>query len=314
MSQGKDPAALQPGVEHPADASPARQLAALVRAMRPRQWVKNGFILVPLVFDIKLTSVPHVLAVVAGVLLFSLMASAVYLINDLADIEADRAHPVKRLRPLPSGSLGRPLAVGAAVLFPLVALTLGAALNLWFAIILAAYLLLQLAYSYGLKHVVLLDAMAIAAGFLLRVAAGYVLADATRFSPWLFMFTAMLALFLAFAKRRQELVLLNSGANNHRAILDQYTIRLLDEIILIVTAMTIVTYALYTFSAENLPPNHTMMLTTPFVLYGIFRYLYLIHVRGEGGAPEEVVFRDRPLQLAILLWGASVILALYIFA
>ena len=165
-----------------------------------------------------------------------------------------------------------------------------------------------------LKHVVLIDAMAIAAGFLLRVAAGAELVDAQRFSPWLYIFTAMLALFLGFAKRRQELVLLESGANNHRAILDHYNLKLLDEIILIVTATTVLTYALYTFSAEGLPPNHSMMLTTPFVLYGIFRYLYLIHVRGEMDAPDEVILKDRPLQIAVILWGIAVILVLYIFA
>lgn len=292
----------------------AMQAAGLIRTMRPKQWIKNGFIFVPLLFDGKLANIPYLLATVTGFVLLSLVTGAVYTINDLADIEADRAHPAKRNRPLPSGQLSKGAAIGAAVALPLLCLPAAYMLLPAFALIVVAYLLLQIAYSFWLKHVVLIDAMAIAAGFLLRVAAGAELVDAQRFSPWLYIFTAMLALFLGFAKRRQELVLLESGANNHRAILDHYNLKLLDEIILIVTATTVLTYALYTFSAEGLPPNHSMMLTTPFVLYGIFRYLYLIHVRGEMDAPDEVILKDRPLQIAVILWGIAVILILYIFA
>lgn len=204
------------------------------------------------------------------------------------------------------------MAITAAGVLAAIALPLSYLLNPWFAVIVLSYLCLQLAYSFWLKHMVVIDVMTIAAGFLLRVAAGTVLVSAERFSPWLYVFTATLALFLGFTKRRQELIQLNGGENHQRAILDHYNIKLLDEIILIVTAMAMLTYALYTFSAEGLPENHTMMLTTPFVLYGIFRYLYLIHVRGEGSAPDEVLLEDRPLQLAVLLWGLAVILVLYI--
>lgn len=290
------------------------QAAGLVRAMRIKQWVKNGFIFVPLVFDGKLTQLQPLLAAIAGFFLFSLVTSAVYLVNDVADMESDRSHPVKRLRPLPAGELSREVAIGAAVLLVAVALPLSFLLDPVFTVIVLGYLLVQLLYSFWLKQIVLIDVMTIAAGFLLRVAAGAALIDAERFSPWLYVFTGMLALFLGFSKRRQEIVELDGALNHQRAILDHYNIKLLDEIILIVTATTTLTYALYTFSAEGLPPNHTMMLTTPFVLYGIFRYLYLIHVRGEGSAPDEVILEDRPIQLAVLLWGVSVILVLYVFA
>jgi 4-hydroxybenzoate polyprenyltransferase len=281
--------------------------------MRPRQWHKNGFVFVALVFDHKLTDQRYFLATTAGFALLCLISSTVYLINDLADIEADRAHPNKRNRPLPSGQLAVPLAIGAAVALPLVTIPLAYLLRPTFAAIVAGYLLLQITYSFRLKHMVLIDVMAIATGFLLRVAGGVALvAPVTRFSPWLYIFTTMLALFLGFSKRRQELILLEEDANNHRAILDQYSVTLLDELIMIIVTATIMTYALYTFSAEGLPENHTMMLTIPFLLYGMFRYLYLIHVKGEVAPPDEMLFRDRPLLLTVLLWGAAVVTVLYI--
>jgi 4-hydroxybenzoate polyprenyltransferase len=282
--------------------------------MRPRQWTKNVFIFVALIFDRKLDDWPYLLATLAGFGLLCITSSAVYLINDLVDIEADRAHPLKSKRPLPSGQLSKPVAIAAAIVLPLAAIPLGYLLEPGFAAILAGYLVLQIAYSFWLKHIVLIDVMSIATGFLLRVVAGVVLVDVVRFSPWLYIFTMMGALFIGFGKRRHELVLLDTNAKNHRAILDHYTIALLDEMIMIVTATTILTYSLYTFSAEGLPPNHTMMLTIPFVLYGIFRYLYLIHVRGEGGSPEEIVLRDRPLQATIVLCGLTVLAVLYVFS
>lgn len=290
------------------------QVVGLIRTMRIRQWIKNGFIFVPLVFDRKLTDLAYFSRTVAGFILLCMTTSTVYIINDLVDVEADRAHPTKRHRPLASGALSPAVAIAAAIILPLVALPLALALDPLFAAILAGYLLLQIAYSFFLKHVVLIDVMVLAAGFLLRVGAGAELIDAQRFSPWLYIFTAMLALFLGFAKRRQELVFLEDSENKQRAILDEYDVGLLDEMILIVTASTVLTYALYTFSAEGLPANHTMMLTIPFVVYGIFRYLFLIHVRDEGGTPHEVILEDRPLQAAVLLWGIAVILVLYVLA
>jgi len=286
-------------------------IASLLKTMRPKQWVKNVFIFAALTFDVKLFNVYYLTQTIAGFVLLCLISGTVYIINDLADIEKDRQHPKKRNRPLASGALSTRVALAAGVLVPLFALPLGFLLNPVFGAILAGYLLLQIAYSFWLKNVVIIDVMLIAAGFLLRVAAGVPLVEAERFSPWLYICMTLLALLIGFGKRRHELVLLQENANMHRQSLEEYNLSLLDHAISIVTASTLLAYALYTFSAPNLPPNHTMMLTIPFVLYGIFRYLYLIHVKGMGGTPEEIALSDRPLQAAFVLWGLSVIVVMY---
>jgi len=288
--------------------------AALVRTMRPKQWFKNVFVFAPLIFDGKLFDLFYLTQTVAGFVLLCLISGTVYIINDLADIENDRAHPKKRHRPLASGALGVRAATTAAVLIPLITLPLAFLLNPAVGGIVTGYLVIQLAYSFWLKDVVIVDVMIVASGFLLRVAAGVPLVDAERFSPWLYICMTLLALLIGFGKRRHELVLLREEAGGHRHSLQEYNLALLDHVISIVTASTLLAYALYTFSAPNLPANHTMMLTIPFVLYGIFRYLYLIHVRGMGGAPEEIVLSDRPLQLAIALWGLSVVMVMYVLA
>lgn len=288
------------------------QFAGLLRTMRPKQWSKNLAIFAALLFDRKITSPQYLAATVAGFVLLCFTSSTIYIINDLVDIEKDRAHPTKRNRPLPSGKLSRPVAIAAAIVIPLVVLPLGYLLEPAFAAILASYLALHIAYSLFLKDWVIIDVFSIAAGFVLRVVAGVVLVDVVRFSPWLYVCTTLLALFMGFGKRRHEMVTLGAEANNHRASLQHYSINLLDEVIQIVTASTVMAYALYTFSAEGLPENHLMMLTTPFVLYGIFRYLYLIHVRGEGGAPDDILLRDRPLQATVVLWALAVFLVLYL--
>jgi len=286
-------------------------ITGLIKSMRPKQWVKNVFIFAALIFDVKLFN-PHYLAqTVAGFVLLCLVSGTVYIINDLADIEKDRQHPRKRNRPIASGQLGIRPATVAAILIPLVALPLGFLLNTVFGAILTGYLLLQIAYSFWLKDIVIIDVMLIAGGFLLRVAAGVALVDAERFSPWLYVCMTLLALLIGFGKRRHELVLLKENANVHRQSLQEYNLSLLNHVISVVTASTLLAYALYTFSAEGLPPNHAMMLTIPFVLYGIFRYLYLIHVKGMGGAPEEIALSDRPLQATVILWGLSVVIVMY---
>ncbi|MEA3340771.1 MAG: decaprenyl-phosphate phosphoribosyltransferase [Chloroflexota bacterium] len=287
-------------------------LINLIKTMRPKQWVKNVFAFAPLVFDVKLFDPRYLAQTIAGAGLLCLISGAVYIINDLVDMEQDRRHPKKRNRPLASGQVSASAAIVAAVLIPLVALPVGFLLDPGFGAILTGYLLLQIAYSFWLKNVVIVDVMVIAAGFLLRVAAGVPLADAERFSPWLYVCMTLLALLIGFGKRRHELVLLKENANTHRKSLQEYNLLLLDHIISIVTASTLVAYALYTFSAPNLPPNYTMMLTIPFVLYGIFRLLYLIHVKGMGGAPEEIALTDRPLQATFLLWGLSVVIVMYV--
>ena len=285
----------------------------LVQTMRPKQWVKNVFVFAPLVFDVKLFNLTYLLRTVIGFLLLCLISGTVYIINDLVDVEKDRRHPRKRNRPIPSGRLPTGVAVAAAVLIPLASLPAGFLLDPVFGGILLGYLLLQIAYSFFLKNLVIIDVLTIAAGFVMRVAAGVPLVEAERFSPWMYVCMALLALFIGFNKRRHELTLLKENANAHRESLQEYNLPLLDQIITIVTGATLVAYALYTFSAPNLPTNHTMMLTIPFVLYAIFRYLYLVQVRGLGGEPEEIVLRDRPLQAGVLLWAASVVLIMYFF-
>lgn len=288
-------------------------LRQLLKTMRPKQWIKNVFVLAPLVFDVKLRDPTYLVRTLAGFVLLCLVSGTVYIINDLVDIEKDQRHPRKRNRPIASGRLSKAAALGGGAVILLISLPAGFALNLTFGAILAGYLILQIAYSFLLKRLVIIDVLAIAAGFVLRVAAGVPLVEAERFSPWMYTCMALLALFIGFSKRRHELVLLAEKANTHRPSLQDYSLPLLDQIIGIVTAATLVSYAFYTFSAPNLPENHTMMLTIPFVLYAVFRYLYLVEVKGLGGEPEEIVLRDRPLQAGVLLWGLSVILIMYIF-
>jgi 4-hydroxybenzoate polyprenyltransferase len=232
-----------------------------------------------------------------------MVTGAVYIINDLADVDKDRQHPTKRKRPLPSGELSMPVARAGALVVLGVALPLAFWLNADFGLMAAGYLILQLAYTFALKNYVIVDVIIISAGFVMRVGAGVPLVPADRFSPWLYVCTTLLALFLGFGKRRQELVLLQDNAKNHRAILGEYSVPFLDEMINVVISAAIVAYSLYTFTAVNVPPNHMMMLTIPLPIYGLFRYLYLIHIRGEVAAPDEMLLKDRPIQLTVVVWG-----------
>jgi 4-hydroxybenzoate polyprenyltransferase len=265
-------------------------IVALIKTMRPKQWVKNGFVLIPLVFDVKLFNPTYLLPTLAGFALWCLVAGTVYIINDLAGAKKDRLHPKKRHRPIASGQLPASSALVAAVLIPLIALPLAALLDPFFGALLMSYFVLQIAYSLWLKQVVILDVLIIAAGYVLRVASGVPLVEAARFSPWMYVFTTMLALFLALGKRRGELILLKENADSHRSSLQEYNLPLLDEMMSIVTSSIVVTYAFYT---------------------GIFRYLYLIHSKGLTAAPDEVVLSDRPLQATIVLWGLSVVIVMY---
>lgn len=287
-------------------------LTALLKTMRPRQWTKNGFVFFALVFDKQLFNLPALLRTLVGFALFCLISSAVYIFNDLADLEADRQHPEKKKRPLPSGQLSQGAAWTAGILLVALTLPLGWMLSPFFAGVLAIYFVLNLAYSRWLKHVPILDVMIVAAGFVLRVHAGTTLIEVERFSPWLYVVTTLGALYLGFGKRRSELALLAHGAGSHRKVLEGYTLPLLDQYITIVSAATILAYSLYTFSAPNLPENHSMMLTIPFMAYIIFRYLYIINVTHDAGAPEEVLLSDRPMQIAILLFGLAVIAIFYL--
>ena len=288
-------------------------LLALLESMRPKQWIKNGIVFAALVFDVQLFKLEPFWRTLAGFVILCLLSSAVYLFNDLADIEKDRLHPKKRRRPLPSGRLNPTVARVAAALLPLVAVPLSFLLDWRFGVVAGVYLITNVLYTFWLKHVVIIDVLLLAAGYVLRVAGGVALITVVRFSPWLYICITLLALFMGFGKRRGELVLLNgNAAGGSRKVLQDYTLAYLDELINIVSTATIMAYSLYTFSAPNLPDNHAMMLTIPFVLYGIFRYLYLIHIKGEGGAPDELVLTDRPLQITFLLWGLSAVAVLYL--
>lgn len=285
----------------------------LLRTLRPKQWIKNVFVFAALIFDQKLTNWELLGKTIAAFILFCMISSTVYIVNDLADVEKDRQHPKKKRRALPSGQLKPWFAILSAVGILVVCLPLSFLLHPYFGLIVVGYFLLNLAYSFALKHVVIVDVMVVAAGFVLRVAAGVVVADAERFSPWLYLSMIFLALFLAIGKRRNEIILLAADANTHRKILDEYNLKLLDDMTHLVTSGAVISYSLYTFSAVNLPANHSMMLTIPFVLYGVFRYQYLIHVKGEGGAPEMLLYTDVPLLLDSVLWGLSVVLIMYLF-
>lgn len=283
--------------------------------MRPRQWAKNGVIFAALVFDrqLGLNNLPAMFRTASGFLIFCILSGVVYIINDLADIEADRQHPQKRKRPIAAGDLSVALASAAAVVLLALVFPLAYWLSPAFAAVSLGYLLLNLAYSRWLKHIVLLDVFSIALGFVLRVVAGITLITVARFSPWLYVVTTLGSLFIGFGKRRAELALLAEEANSHRKVLEGYSIAVLDTYIAILSGTTIIAYSLYTFSAPNLPDNHVMMLTIPLVIYGVFRYLYLIEMEQAGGAPEEILLTDRPLQLVVMLWVLAVLLIFYIF-
>jgi 4-hydroxybenzoate polyprenyltransferase len=287
-------------------------LRALLKTMRPKQWAKNVFLLAAVVFDRKLTNVDAILHTILGVIIFSLVASVVYIINDIADVEADRQHPIKRNRPIAAGRLSIRAAWASAVVLSVISFPTAFWLSPAFALIALLYLVLNLIYSKWLKHIALLDIILLASLYVIRVAAGVALIDVVRFSPWIYIFTTFLALLMGTGKRRAELSEIADGPNAQRRVLDGYTLSFLDHLITLASGMTIITYSSYTFSAPNLPDNHIMMLTIPFLMYGIFRYQYLLQVKDTGSAPEEVVLADRPLQFSIALWGLAVLIVFYI--
>lgn len=288
-------------------------LGALLESLRPQQWVKNGFVFAALIFSRSLTDWPRNSRVALAGLAFCLISSAAYLVNDILDAPEDRKHPVKKMRPIASGRLGAARAAWVAALLGLLSLAGAWALDRQFFLIIALYAALNLLYSWVLKHVVLLDVFVIGMGFVLRVVGGGVVIH-VAISSWLIVCSTLLALFLALCKRRHELVLLRESAPDHRAILASYTPYFLDQLIAIVTASTVMSYALYTLShdVQTKFPGKRLELTIPFVLFGIFRYLYLVHQNEEGGNPTRVVFTDVVLLSVVLMWAASVIFIIYL--
>jgi 4-hydroxybenzoate polyprenyltransferase len=285
---------------------------ALLVALRPRQWPKNGLVFIALAFTLNLQDVSLLLRSVATFVCFCALSSAGYLLNDVVDIEADRAHPTKRLRPIAAGQVPVNVALGVGVVLVVVGLLGTFLISIPLGVLALAYMLLTAVYSTTLKHIVLLDIFGIAAGFVLRAAAGAVAID-VPISPWLYIATLLGALLIALGKRRTELETLGVElAVGHRRNLQSYTTEFIDQLILVISSAALMTYALYTFSAENLPRNHSMMLTIPVVMYGLFRYLFLVRQGDVGGAPEELLFRDRPLLASVVVWAVLAVTTLYL--
>jgi len=284
----------------------------LIISLRPGQWAKNLLVFAGLLFGLRLTDPAAGARAAAAFTIFCALSGAVYLINDVLDRESDRQHPHKASRPIASGALPVPAAVAAAAILAVGALAASMALGVWFAAVAVAYLTLLVLYSSALKHIVIIDVLTIAIGFVLRAVAGAVAVN-VEISRWLLVCTILLALFIALAKRRHELVLLADGATSHRKILGEYSPYLLDQMISVVTASTLVAYVFYTISPETEQKFGTQWLglTIPFPLYGIFRYLYLVHRREGGGSPADLLITDRPLLLCVALWGIAVVLLIY---
>ena len=285
---------------------------ALLVSMRPGQWPKNAALLVAPTFAQRMTDPASFWPVAAGVVAFCLLASAVYLANDLLDREQDRLHPEKHARPIAAGTLAPGLAGVSAVVLCAAGLALAVAIGPGFAWTALGYVALQVAYNVALKRVVIVDVFAIAAGFVLRVVAGAE-AVVVPISNWLYLCTLLVSLLLALAKRRAELALLGSDASRHRRILEEYSTPLLDQLITVLCAATIVAYALYTVAPETMHKfgGDRLKFTVPFVLFGLMRYLFLIHRHGAGGQPERVLLRDRPTQLNLVGYVATVAWAIY---
>jgi 4-hydroxybenzoate polyprenyltransferase len=290
-------------------------VTVLLRLLRVRQWTKNLVLFAGVVFAQESTHGAQLLRAAGGFVVFCLLASAVYVLNDLADLEQDRAHPQKRRRPIASGDVSLRAARILAPLLAAVGLAAAFALRAEFGVLAAVYLAVNLLYSWRLKSVVLVDVFLIAVGFVLRAVGGVeVLSPPAEISPWLLVCTFFLALFLALAKRRHERTLLMEEAPSHRATLGEYPQELLDQFIAIVTASTIIGYTIYTVSPMTVEKLGTARLvyTVPFVVYGVFRYLYLVFKKGRGGAPAEVLLTDGPLLLNVILWVATVVAILYV--
>jgi len=277
--------------------------------MRPKQWTKNMVLFAGIIFAQKIFTEIYLLKTLFAFAIFCVLSGSVYIINDIVDVEKDRAHPHKRFRPLASGQLSPSLAAGFAVIAVLVSLGGAFWLNTGFGFIAVAYFLLTTAYSFKLKNVVIVDVLTIAIGFVFRAVAGAT-AIMVNISPWLLVCTFLLALFLALSKRRHELLLLENNAFLHRKILDEYKPEMLEQMISVVTSSTLMAYSLYTFTSGH---SEYLMGTIPFVIYGIFRYMYLVHQKNIGGSPESALLKDIPMAVNIILWGISCSLILYYF-
>lgn len=287
-------------------------LIDILESLRPKHWTKNFFIFAGLLFSQNIFNLPLLFKVTAAFFIFCLLAGSIYILNDLTDLEEDRHHPLKRHRPIASGRLKPIQAVGALIIFLIFSLTMSYRLGYHFFLVAVGYLLFQVAYSFWLKHAVILDVLVVASGFLLRVVGGAVVVK-VEMSSWLLICTIFLSLFLALSKRRYDLVAIGEVGQHQKKVLGEYSPRLLDQMISMITASTLVSYVLYTMSEETVNKFGTknLIFTVPFVLYGIFRYLYLIYKKEEGGNPENILIRDIPLIVDIVLWVGAVGIILY---
>jgi len=285
---------------YPADISVARLLWS---QLRPKQWTKNLLIFAALLFTFEQINVHNVLYTIVGFFLLCFVSGCVYILNDFVDREADRSHPVKRHRPMASGRLNPGLALAFGALLLVASLGAAIAMRPLFGLLLLVYFLLNVSYSLRLKHIVIVDIMVIAAGFVLRAIGGGVIIGVS-FTPWFLLCTLLLSLFLAIGKRRHELLLLEQNKGTHRKVLEQYSFPLLDQMNGIVTTATIMTYSLFTFTSGR---TIHLMWTIPLVIFGIFRYLYLIHIEKKGGAPDRILFEDKPILFTVVLYAASVV-------
>ena len=287
-------------------------LRAIIETLRPRQWTKNLVIFAGIIFDGQLNHWDPFIRVVGAFFLLCLVSGLTYTINDILDIKADQLHPQKKNRPIASGRLTLRQAGFLALILAIITLPTAFLLSTGFGLVCVGYSILMFSYSKWLKKIALIDVMVISVGFLLRVAAGILVIKVNYFSPWLFVLTSLLALYLGFGKRLSEMKLLEQSAGAHREVLESYSIPLLNQYLTIIVSGILIAYSLYTFSAHPTQSHYTMMLTIPFVFYGLFRYLYLIEHTNQASAPEEVILNDRPLQITVVSWALAVMIILYI--
>lgn len=284
-------------------------VSGLIRLLRPKQWTKNLLLFAALLFSFEEIRTETILATLLGFILFSLVAGCVYILNDYVDRDRDRQHPVKKFRPMASGQVNPSHALLFGIILLILSVGTAFMMNPLFGVLCVVYFLLNVSYSFVLKHLVILDMMTIAAGFVLRAIAGGVLIH-VPFTPWFLICTMLLSLFLAIGKRRNELTLLEGNTGSHRKVLDNYSITLLDQFNTIVTTATIISYSLFTFTSDR---SIHLMWTIPLVIYGMFRYLYLIHMKNQGGSPDRVLFEDKPILITVTLYVISVVTIFAIF-
>lgn len=283
-------------------------IKAIIKLLRPKQWIKNSFVLAAIIFSGNFTKTGVFVKNIAVMLMFCIASSCVYILNDIIDVEKDRCHPKKKFRPIASGDVSVTLAVILGISLMVIVIIGTYKINPIALVIIVAYLILNILYSFKLKHIIIIDVMVITLGFVLRIECGSVVTGVSL-SPWLILCTILLSLFLALNKRKSEIIELDSKSASHRKILEEYSVDLIDRMLNLVTPSILISYCLYTFSSVQ---SRSMMLTIPFIIYGIFRYEYLMTKNNAGGKPEDIFFKDKPFLINIVLWGLSILSIIYL--